>query len=365
MNNTLHDLYMARVGAGIIDADPAQLALIPRLEQIRKAVLSQASPQNLLSLFSMRKRPATTLGFYLWGEVGRGKSMLMDLLVATIPKKGTRRLHFHSFLLELHAAVHAAQLRGSSAPIDDAVRETAAGLAVLALDEMDVSDIADAMILDRVFRRLFEQGTYVLTTSNRAPSDLYRSGLKRELFLPFITLLEDHLDVLNLDASRDWRGEGLEGERVYFQPLSIETSAEFDGFWRRLVGDRAKPLRIKVLGRELVLTAHENGIARIRFADLCEQHLGPADFMALAKTIRFLFLDDVPVLGESRLNEARRFVMLVDAIYEAKGVIIVRAEAPAQELFHPVLASEGTLRLQSRLAEMSRSRWLENNNMRV
>ena len=148
MNNTLHDLYMARVGAGIIDADPAQLALIPRLEQIRKAVLSQASPQNLLSLFSMRKRPATTLGFYLWGEVGRGKSMLMDLLVATIPKKGTRRLHFHSFLLELHAAVHAAQLRGSSAPIDDAVRETAAGLAVLALDEMDVSDIADVMILD-------------------------------------------------------------------------------------------------------------------------------------------------------------------------------------------------------------------------
>ena len=355
MSRSLFDLYHDRVLAGQIQPDPAQESVLSDLEALR---LHLTRPRSLGRRLGLGKRDAKPAGIYIWGDVGRGKSMLMDLLLAAVPDVGTRRIHFHAFLQEIHAKVHAALRAGSR----DAITETIAGFAtelrLLALDEMDVSDIADAMLVDRVFRHLVAQGTLIVTTSNRPPEQLYRDGLKRELFMPFIQMLRDGLTVIHLQGSQDWRRLSINGRTAYFAPLDDQTAQNFDNLWYEMIETPAKPAVITSAGRQIRLGMASGSAFRVNFGNLCEAPLGAGDYLELVRHYNVVFLDNVPVLGPAQRDPARRFVMLVDAVYEAKVALILRAEAGAEDIIDASLGYLGKDRLTSRLAEIESEVWI-------
>ncbi len=358
MTQTLRDLYAARIASGAIRPDPAQEAALLPLERVRAQLTARSRPSGWRALtWPLRAKPPVIRGLYLWGDVGRGKSMLMDLLIASLPVPGVRRLHFHAFLRDVHAEVHATQKAGGRDAITTTVDRFAKGLKLLALDEMDVSDIADAMIVDRVFRRLLDQGTVIVTTSNRPPEQLYRDGLKRELFLPFVALLTTHLDVIQMESPKDWRRSNLVEDRLYLHPLNQETAAAFDRLWHAQVRDTAQAGHFMASGRRVDLGLMTDHVLRATFAELCEKPLGPGDYLEIAERFQTVFLDEVPYLPPSSRDAARRFVMLVDALYEAKRRLLLRAETEVDHLLADELAYLGTKRLLSRLAEMQSVLW--------
>lgn len=354
MTDTLTQIYEDRAAAGLIRADAAQRAVLPLLEALRQSLADAPAARRVLGRIMPRRRAAAPPGVYLWGDVGRGKSMLMDLFFASVAATGKRRLHFHAFLLGIHAAIHAAHRSGSRDPIAEAIDRATRGMTLLALDEMDVSDIGDAMLVDRVFRHLLDQGVCIVTTSNRPPSDLYRNGLKRELFLPFIALLESRLQVVELASPTDWRRGGQTGAQVFFST----GDRGFDDLWQRLVTGPVQALHLDLLGRQIVLPQGSGRIARATFADLCGAPLGPADHGAIARAVDVLFLDSVPQLGPAARDDARRFVTLIDELYEAGTGLALRSAAPPDALVAAEIRSEGTNRLLSRLAEMQSATWV-------
>lgn len=355
MSRSIFDLYHDRVLAGQIQPDPAQEAILPDLEALR---LHLTRRRPMRSRLGLGKPDAKRTGIYIWGDVGRGKSTLMDLLLAAVPDIGSRRIHFHAFLQDIHAKVHAAHRAGSR----DAITETIAGFAtevrLLALDEMDVSDIADAMLVDRVFRHLLAQGTVIVTTSNRPPEQLYRDGLKRELFLPFIQMLRDSLTVIHLQSPQDWRRRSINGRTTYFAPLDDQTAQDFDNLWHEMTESPAQPAVITSAGRQLRLGMASGSALRVDFANLCEAPLGAGDYLELVRQFNVVLLDNVPVLGPARRDPARRFVMLVDAVYEAKVALVLRAEAAADDIVDASLDYLGKDRLASRLAEIQGEAWI-------
>ena len=348
---TLPDLYAARVASGALTADPAQEAALAPLERVRSKL---AEPERR-GLFGRRKAPEGPLGVYLWGGVGRGKSMLMDLFHEAAPVP-SRRVHFHAFMQDVHEGMHQARARGvrdAVAPVADAV---IANVRVLCFDEMQITDITDAMIVGRLFEALFAGGVHVVTTSNRVPSDLYKDGLNRKLFVPFIEMIETKLIVHELAAARDYRQDKLAGERVYFTPEDTEDLA-LDGVWERLSGGRSEGLTLRVKGRDLTLRDYAAGVARASFAELCGRPLGAGDYLALARTVRVLVLTGVPVLAGRHHNEARRFVTLIDALYEARTRLIVSAEAAPEDLYPEGAGRFEFDRTASRLREMQAEGW--------
>ncbi len=345
--------YRAAVAAGRIEADPAQEAVLPLLDGLREA-LEHPPTRGLRGLFRPAEAPK---GVYLWGGVGRGKSMLMDLFHGSVGIEAKRRVHFHAFMQEVQDGLAAARKRG----VDDAIRpvadDLAARLRLLSFDEMQITDIADAMIVGRLFERLFDAGVTVVATSNRPPRDLYKDGLNRALFLPFIALLESRMEVRELASPRDWRQDRLAGATPYFTPADRAARAEIDRLWQEMTGGEAHPLVLTVKGRRVEIPAFHNGVARTSFWDLCARPLGPADYLALAQAIRVLILEDVPLLSAENYNEARRFVILVDALYEARVRLILSAAAPPERLY---VEGEGLFefaRTTSRLAEMQSEGW--------
>ena len=351
----MQDIYAASVAAGAIAADPAQQALLPEFEAIRQ-YLSEAPKRGLRGLFS--KQNGAPKGIYLWGGVGRGKSMLMDLFVAAVeaPK---RRVHFHAFMQEIHRGMHGARKRGVDDALKPVVEDIVAEVRLLAFDEMQISDITDAMIVGRLFEQLLAAGVVVVTTSNRAPEDLYKHGLNRQLFVPFIDVLNDRLQVHHLLSPNDYRQEMLSGSKVYFAPANAEARAAVDRLWRDLTGGEAAPLTLTVNGRAVDLTLFANGVARIDFWDLCGRPLGPADYLAVADAVRVLMLENVPCLSRSNFNEAKRFVTLIDALYEARVRLVISAADVPERLY---LEGEGTFefsRTASRLVEMQSAGWGE------
>lgn len=346
----LNQEYAARIASGALREDPAQRAAIAKLVAIEGAL---AKP---VKRGFFRKSPEAVRGLYLWGGVGRGKSMVMDLFVEGL-EVPNQRAHFHAFMQELHAAMHKARQDG----IEDALRpfldQVAADIRLLAFDEMQITDIADAMIVGRLFEGLMARGVTIITTSNRPPEDLYKNGLNRQLFLPFIDILNSQLDVHELASPTDYRQDRLAGSPVYFTPLTAENRAAVDAIWADLTGGQAVVQALIVNKREVVLPAFHNGVARAKFYDLCGKQLGPADFLAIADAVRVLVLDDIPCLSRSNFNEAKRFVTLIDALYEARVRLIASAEAKPEMLY---LEGEGTFefeRTASRLREMMGADW--------
>jgi cell division protein ZapE len=283
--------------------------------------------------------------------------MLMDMFVESLAGIPARRVHFHAFMQEIHAAMHKARQSGVQDALAPVVADIAASLRLLAFDEMQITDITDAMIVGRLFEALFDAGVVVVTTSNRVPDDLYKHGLNRQLFLPFIDLIKTRMVVHELVSPFDYRQNRLEGQQVYFAPIGPDSRAAMDAVWRDLSGGQADPLTIVVNKRDVVLPAFRNGVARATFYDLCGNPLGPADYLAIAETVRVLVLDDIPRLSRSNFNEARRFVTLIDALYEARVRLVASAAAQLEMLY---VEGEGSFefeRTASRLREMQSEDW--------
>ena len=356
--------YAALVSSRKIEADPAQAELVRRLVALEVALaqhrLSRKS-SSLGWLFSRRQTPGPVKGLYVWGDVGRGKTMLMDLFFATSEVRRKRRAHFHEFMAEVHDRVREVrhQLKLGQLTNGDPIRhvadEIAEGTWLLCFDEFHVTDIADAMILGRLFTRLFEQGVVLVATSNVAPEDLYYEGLNRALFLPFIRLLLQNVDVVRLSARTDYRMEKLGGVATWYVPADEDAEVALDIAWQKITGTlEGEPVDIQLAGRVLRVPEAAMGVARFSFGQLCEQPLGANDYLRLAHEFHTLIIDRIPVMDFPQRNAAKRFIILIDTLYDHGVKLIASAAAEPDGLY---LATDGYeahefRRTVSRLIEM-------------
>ncbi|MBO0764618.1 MAG: AFG1 family ATPase, partial [Hyphomicrobiaceae bacterium] len=309
--------YGALLDRGAIAADPAQRAVLAKLEELSARLLRWRRRRNgpmagLAGLLSGAEAEVPK-GLYIHGPVGRGKTMLMDLFYEATPFPAKRRVHFHAFMADVQERLAAARATVSGDPIAHVAAGIAAKTALLCFDEMHITDIADAMILGRLFKALLEAQVVVVATSNVHPRELYKGGLNRQLFVPFIELIEEHMDILKLAAVRDYRLEKLAGKPLYFTPADARAKAAMDALWAELSGGQpGAPMELDVKGRTLRVPQAAMGLARFTFAQLCEAPLGTLDYLALTQQFHTIFLDGIPVLEPSRRDVARRFVNLID-----------------------------------------------------
>ena len=370
MSETFSTRYAALVAAGKIEADPGQAtlarhlaALERRLDQHRLARKSS----SLGWLFGKREQAGAPLrGLYVYGEVGRGKTMLMDLFFETSAVIRKRRVHFHEFMSDVHERVHVyrQEIKSGEGNEHDPIQRTAAAIAeeswLLCFDEFHVTDIADAMILGRLFTRLFDLGVVMVATSNLAPGDLYMDGLNRALFLPFLALLQRQCEVVHLEARIDFRLEKLTGVPTWYVPDDAKADIALDDAWRRLAGDAGIPHELVVKGHVVRVPKAAMGVARFSFDDLCAQPLAAADYLKIAHEFHTVIVDHIPVMGHGQRNEAKRFIILIDTLYDHAVKLLASAQAQPDELY---LATEGYeanefKRTASRLIEMRSQSYL-------
>jgi cell division protein ZapE len=350
----LLDQYRAALAQGELRADPAQEHAARKL----KALAQLLAKKRGFSLFG--RKAETPKGLYIWGDVGRGKTLLMDLFFAEAQVAKKRRAHFNSFMVDVHARIHTERQRaGSSDPIPVVARDLAAEALLLCFDEFQVADVADAMILGRLFDRLFTEGVTIVVTSNTPPDRLYEGGLNRQLFLPFIEEIKERLEVVELNGPTDYRLQRLSGVTVYLTPLGPQADAAMDAAWRRLTDTiKGKPTALAVLGRQLPVPQAARGVARFDFRDLCAQPLAAADYLAVAQKFHTILLDHIPVLTSDMRNEARRFTLLIDTLYDEGAKLICSAAAPPDQLYPMGDGTEAFRRTASRLAEMQSEDYL-------
>jgi cell division protein ZapE len=358
------DLLKARITAGEIDRDPAQIDAAARLNTLATAMNTWRPGRgwSLTGLFRSRDEPPR--GLYIHGQVGRGKTMLMDLFFESVAFEPKRRIHFHEFMAEIHERIGEARKTVNGDPIPHVAEQVAAGCGLLCFDELHVTDIADAMILGRLFTGLFARRVVMVATSNSHPRDLYRNGLNRELFLPFIDLIERHMDVLELDAAKDFRLDKLSGRPLYFTPLSDISHRELRAAFARLTGvARGSPMDLNVKSRILRVLESARGVAYFTFADLCEAPLGTLDFLHIAHAFHTIIIEGIPQLRPEMRSVTRRFVNLIDTLYDAHVGLIASAAAEPDQLYtgNDVLFE----RTVSRLTEMRGEAYLARRNTRV
>ncbi|ONF47894.1 cell division protein ZapE [Methylobacterium radiotolerans] len=365
----VHERYEALVGTGAIERDSAQAHLVRALDRLVLDLQrrKRASKTSALGWLFRRKDEAEAIrGLYIWGSVGRGKTMLMDLFHEAAPEP-KRRVHFHGFLADAHERIHAYRqaLKAGTVKGDDPIGPVADQLAdeatLLCFDEFTVTDIADAMILGRLFNHLFRRGVTVVATSNVEPDRLYEGGLNRALFLPFVATLKERVDVVRLDSRTDFRLEKLGGAAVYHVPADAAARAALDAAFKALTGKaRGLPTTVTVHGRAVAVPEQATGVARFGFDDLCRQPLGASDYMALARAYHTVILDGIPVMGEAERNEAKRFITLVDTLYDRHVKLVASAAAEAQDLYTAQTGREAFEfdRTVSRLIEMRSREYL-------
>ncbi len=371
MPPTVSAQYDDLVASREIERDAAQEMVARKLTRLSERLAEHRLARKSSSLgwlFGSRaKREGVPRGLYIHGDVGRGKTMLMDLFFEASPVARKRRIHFHEFMADVHERVHTLRQKLKSGELKngDPIAHAAAAIAdeawLLCFDEFHVTDIADAMILGRLFAALFEHGVVVVATSNVAPSDLYREGLNRALFLPFIALFEKHMEVVRLDARADFRLEKLAGMRVWHVPADAAASAALDEMWQRLThGHRGTPHELVVKGHVVHVPRAAMGAARFTFRELCEKPLGASDYLKIAREFHTLVIDRVPVMGWEQRNAAKRFITLIDTLYDNAVKLIASAAALPHELYH---ADHGVevhefQRTASRLIEMGSEAYL-------
>ena len=361
MPTSLRTAYRERLAQGEIRPDVAQASAVEALSRLEADLDAAGEPG--FSFFG--RKPKSQRGVYLWGPVGRGKSMVMDLFFDSAPVARKRRIHFHAFMAEVHgdidawrkgdAAVRKARFGQSKG--DDPVAPTAERIAgearLLCFDELQVTDIADAMILGRLFEALLARGVTLVATSNRPPEDLYKDGLNRQLFLPFIDMLKSALDIVAVRGPVDFRLDRLRAARTWLAPNDNASQAEFERLWADMLdGVPETGATLEVLGRKMRLPRSAGGLVRSSFASLCQQALGPQDYLALAERFHTVFLEDVLRLTPARRDAARRFNTLIDALYEADVKLVVLAEAEPEELYPEGDGAFEFERTVSRLQEM-------------
>jgi cell division protein ZapE len=347
------------VAGGELKPDPAQAGIAARLDQLHRALggyRPMSETQGWRSLLKRTPKVEPPRGLYIHGGVGRGKSMLMDLFFAGAPVEKKRRVHFHAFMAEIHRRLHTLRqaTKGSQTdPLPLVAGEVAAETWLLCFDEFVVYDIADAMILGRLFPTLFAKGVVVVATSNFAPRDLYKDGLQRDRFEPFIKMIGETLEVLPLDGPTDYRLARLAGRPVYHWPLDRRAHEALARDWADLTdGAEGVAEEIRVMGRKVPVPRAAHGVARFDFEDLCARPLGASDYLAIAARYHTVILDGVPTLSAANHNEARRFITLIDALYEAKTKMILAAAAPAERLYPEGRGAFEFTRTVSRLMEM-------------
>ncbi len=371
MPDSFSTRYATLIAAGRIEADPGQAIVVRHLADLERRLAEHrlARKSSALGwLFGKADRAAGPLkGLYLHGDVGRGKTMLMDLFFAASPVERKRRAHFHEFMADVHERVRDFRHKIKRAEIADTdpIRLTADAIAeetwLLCFDEFHVTDIADAMILGRLFARLFERGVVLVATSNLPPDDLYAGGLNRALFTPFIGLLTERVDVVRLEARTDYRLEKLEGVPVWYVPADEDAEVALDIAWQKLTGALEGEARdIALHGRLLRVPEATMGVARFTFGQLCEQPLGASDYLRLAQEFHTLIVDSIPVMDLPNRNAAKRFIILIDTLYDNAVKLVASAAAEPAELY---LGNEGYevhefRRTASRLIEMRSENYL-------
>ena len=369
--------YRAMVARGELASDPSQESAAKRLQLLWESLRGYtpapaAKPQPAAGLLgrllrrAAEKPPAAPKGLYLVGEVGRGKSMLMDMFFAGAGLPSKQRIHFHRFMQTCHTRVFAWKKAnpGGSDPIPPLADAIAAESTLLCFDEFQVNDIADAMVLGRLFQALFARGVIVVATSNVTPADLFKGQPGRDAFLPFIALIQEHLEVVMMDAGRDFRRERMRGLRTWHVPADGMSRRALDAAFSTLTGGAiAKPATLTVMGRALHLPIAAEGVVRCDFATLCATALGAGDYLAIATTFHTLILDGIPRLSPDNYDAARRFIVLIDTLYDHRVKLVASAAAVPDQLYRRGENAKMFERTASRLDEMQSEDWLEQQHL--
>ncbi|HEX7759677.1 MAG TPA: cell division protein ZapE [Caulobacteraceae bacterium] len=370
MPGLIRAAYRDKLSAGELKPDPAQAAAVEALSALERR-LAHARPKGLF------RKAEGVRGLYLFGPVGRGKSLLMDMFFAVAPMEPKRRVHFHVFMAQVHQLVnawrrgdaaqrqarfghaHSGRMKGDD-PIPPVADVIASEARLLCFDELQVTDIADAMILGRLFEALFERGVTLVATSNRPPDELYKNGLNRQLFTPFIDMLKARMEVVSVAGPHDYRLDRLRGAGTWFSPNDPDHERQFDILWQDMLGGQEElGVTLEVLGRKEHWPRAVGGLLRANFVSLCTQALGPQDYIAIADQFHTVFVEGVPRITPDRRNEAKRFATLVDTLYEARGRLVILAAAEPEALYRQGDQSFEFERTASRLQEMRSASWLE------